>query len=171
MAKAIIKETPKPGNDVYTGLLALSLVAMIIGCVLLALDLGTYDPRTPPPLPRLEVPGALKQQPSPATPRVAPETKEIEATPPADPAKEAPKEGARLPSVKPDFVLPKLIPDVVAAKPEPAMLPKLPETKNDPNVKPAVAYEIVPELKPATAKPQAPQGDDPPVLVKPFVPN
>ena len=171
MAK--IKDTPKPGNDVYTGLLALSLVAMIIGCVLLALDLNSYETRTPPPLPRLEVPGAVKTTAAPATPRA--ETKEKEA-PPAEAPKDAPKEdkkdGTRRLPPPSEPGLPKMIP-AAAPKPEPAPLPKTTEDlRFDPNLKPAVAYEPVLEVKPVpAAKPNAPHGDDPPVLVKPFVPN
>src|SRR5262245_3986494 len=46
--------TPKPRNDVYVGMLAISLLAMIGGCVLLYLDLQRYGDAKPPdvqPLP------------------------------------------------------------------------------------------------------------------------
>ena len=38
----------KPASDAYTGLLAISLVAMIIGCVLLFLDRNQYPDSKPP---------------------------------------------------------------------------------------------------------------------------
>jgi hypothetical protein len=67
----------KPKSDAYTGLLGISLAAMIVGCVLLYLDYDQY-PKTPPPTPPAPVktPTApQQQQPKPTTP--AP------ATPPA----------------------------------------------------------------------------------------
>ncbi len=45
----------KARNDVYTGLLALSLIGMIISCILLGLDYAQYGnmtpeaPKLPPP--------------------------------------------------------------------------------------------------------------------------
>jgi hypothetical protein len=36
-------DKPKPRNDVYTGLLAVSLVGMLIGCTLLYLDYRQYE--------------------------------------------------------------------------------------------------------------------------------
>ena len=41
----------KPASDAYTGLLAISLVAMIIGCVLLVLDRSQYPESKPPAAP------------------------------------------------------------------------------------------------------------------------
>jgi hypothetical protein len=43
--------TAPPRSDVYTGLLVLSLVAMIGGGVLLWMDLQQYEGSKPPPLP------------------------------------------------------------------------------------------------------------------------
>jgi hypothetical protein len=44
---------PPPPSDAYTGLLAISLVAMITGCVLLFLDYNDYGKTKPgaPPAP------------------------------------------------------------------------------------------------------------------------
>ena len=44
-------EKPKPRNDVYTGLLAISLGAMLIACLLLFLDYRQYEGLTPPKAP------------------------------------------------------------------------------------------------------------------------
>jgi hypothetical protein len=41
-------DKPKPRNDVYTGLLAVSLVGMLIGCGLLYLDYRQYEDVRPP---------------------------------------------------------------------------------------------------------------------------
>ncbi|HEV3257627.1 MAG TPA: hypothetical protein VG013_12145 [Gemmataceae bacterium] len=36
-----------PGNDIYTGLLLISLVAMIVGCAMLYLDYSQYGDKAP----------------------------------------------------------------------------------------------------------------------------
>jgi hypothetical protein len=45
----------KPGSDAYVGLLAVSLVAMIVGCALLGLDLSQYPDKVPS-VPQVSVP-------------------------------------------------------------------------------------------------------------------
>jgi hypothetical protein len=71
--------TPQPPSDAYTGLLAISLVAMIIGCILLFLDWQQYDKKKPdnPPAPSMVKPGggpppAGAPTPAPGTPTPAP---------------------------------------------------------------------------------------------------
>jgi hypothetical protein len=55
MAAARARDTDapraRPRNDAYTGMLIISLLAMILGCVLLFLDYSSYSgkPATPPP--------------------------------------------------------------------------------------------------------------------------
>ena len=39
----------KPVNDAYTGMLAISLVALIVGCALLFLDYSQYSDKAPEP--------------------------------------------------------------------------------------------------------------------------
>jgi hypothetical protein len=70
-------EAPSPKSDAYTGLLAISLCAMILGCVLLYLDYSSYPQQKPPPAPALanvrpanasaatQTPPAGGQQPAP----------------------------------------------------------------------------------------------------------
>jgi hypothetical protein len=41
----------KPKSDIYTGLLAISLIAMIVGCILLYADYAAYEGKNPPPPP------------------------------------------------------------------------------------------------------------------------
>lgn len=41
----------KSRSDIYTGMLVISLLAMIAGCVLLYLDYDQYSSSKPPPLP------------------------------------------------------------------------------------------------------------------------
>jgi hypothetical protein len=50
-------QAPKPRSDAYTGLMAVSLVAMILGCVLLYLDYSQY-PQSKPPAPPAKVQNA-----------------------------------------------------------------------------------------------------------------
>jgi hypothetical protein len=42
----------KPTNDAYTGMLAISLLALIIGGVLLFLDYSQYSEKPPPAVPK-----------------------------------------------------------------------------------------------------------------------
>lgn len=167
MAK--LKEAPeKPGNDVYTGLLALSLAAMVIGCVLLFLDLQTYEGRSPAPTPKLELPTQFKTTPAAATPRV--EKKDEPAPMPMPmPMPEEKKEGARRePKGVPATPTSNPKPEKVEPKPvgmaEPAPLPRLTEERIDSKVVPAVALEPV---NPAVKK----TGDEPPVTTPAFRPN
>ena len=39
-------------SDVYTGMLVISLIAMILGCILLYLDYSSYTESKPPALPQ-----------------------------------------------------------------------------------------------------------------------
>lgn len=56
-------DKPKPHNDVYTGLLAISLVGMLIGSLLLFLDWQQYPEVKPQPPPLTDVPGVKKAAP------------------------------------------------------------------------------------------------------------
>ncbi len=47
--KTVIEETVQPTNDAYTGMLGLSLAALLVGCGLLFLDLQNYDWKKEPP--------------------------------------------------------------------------------------------------------------------------
>lgn len=53
MARARGSDGPKPSSDIYTGMLAISLGAMITGTVLLFLDYSQYPDKKPadPPAP------------------------------------------------------------------------------------------------------------------------
>ena len=44
---------PKPQNDAYTGILFISLLALIAACVLLYMDYDQYGSRTPQKAPQL----------------------------------------------------------------------------------------------------------------------
>jgi hypothetical protein len=41
----------QPKSDAYTGMLAISLVAMLVGCTLLYLDYASYPSSKPPSVP------------------------------------------------------------------------------------------------------------------------
>jgi hypothetical protein len=47
MAKADKPQKPKPRNDAYTGMLVLSLIVLVVGCVLLYLDYNQYPTSKP----------------------------------------------------------------------------------------------------------------------------
>jgi hypothetical protein len=42
---------PKPRSDAYTGMLMISLIALLVGCALLWLDLRRYPSGEPPRVP------------------------------------------------------------------------------------------------------------------------
>jgi hypothetical protein len=66
-------DLPPPKSDAYTGLLAISFVAMVIGCVLLGIDRYSYPdskPKLPDPPANLVRPAA--GQPPAAVPSPAP---------------------------------------------------------------------------------------------------
>jgi hypothetical protein len=68
----------EPRSDAYTGLLAISLGAMVLGSIILFLDFNQYDKKpTMPPTPKLRAPAAEAQ---PAAP--------VEAAPAKDKEKE-----------------------------------------------------------------------------------
>jgi hypothetical protein len=62
---------PKPRSDVYTGLLVLSLLAQIAGCVFLYLDYSEYKTDKPPTVASIQAPAPPPVAPAPAPP-VAP---------------------------------------------------------------------------------------------------
>jgi hypothetical protein len=65
MAKSAPRAAGQPRNDVYTGLLAISLVAMIIGCFLLYLDFAQYGKKKPDAVPSA---GTVKAPSAPTQP-------------------------------------------------------------------------------------------------------
>ncbi|MBM4070335.1 MAG: hypothetical protein FJ271_15475 [Planctomycetes bacterium] len=48
----IFEETSKPSNDAWTGMLAISLLALLAGCLFLYLDWSQYPSKDPPPVPK-----------------------------------------------------------------------------------------------------------------------
>ncbi len=69
-----------PKSDIYTGLLAVSLVAMITGCVLLYLDYSSYPQPKPPAAPAPTV--TMPAPPAPAAPAQPAPASGAPATPP-----------------------------------------------------------------------------------------
>jgi len=86
MAKKHADDEPKATSDAYTGMLSISLLALIAGCVLLFLDYSQYPEKEPPPVPKgppaaqAAPPAAAPANPAPAAP-AAP----VNPPPPADP--------------------------------------------------------------------------------------
>jgi hypothetical protein len=63
MAATDTEDAAPAVNDAYTGMLAISLVALVVGCVLLFLDYNQYDSKPPnlpkaPPVVKMDTPGA-----------------------------------------------------------------------------------------------------------------
>jgi hypothetical protein len=79
-------DKPKPRNDAYTGLLGISFVAMLIGCLLLFLDWNSYDSAKPPDvmknLPKLKAvnvpPAGPREVAQPKVEDKKPEAKKVE---------------------------------------------------------------------------------------------
>jgi hypothetical protein len=92
-AKTPETTAPPATNDAYTGMLAISLFALIGGCVLLYLDYSQYPDSkgpTPPKAPAIAAP--VEAEPKAPAPAPAPKG-EQKADAPA-PKEGAPKEGA-----------------------------------------------------------------------------
>jgi len=58
-------ESAPATSDAYTGMLAIALLALIVGCVLLYLDYSQYPEKTPP-APKYAPPAAGGPAPAPA---------------------------------------------------------------------------------------------------------
>ena len=78
----------KPKNDAYTGMLAISFLALTVACVLLYLEYDSYGSTTPPASPNIDVPGVKAS--SAIAPRIEPAKPVVPAE---EPKKEDPKEG------------------------------------------------------------------------------
>jgi hypothetical protein len=70
MAKDEIFEETKPTNDAWTGMLAISLLALIVGCLLLFLDFSQYPSKDPGAVPKAAAAQAAPGQGQP--PNVVP---------------------------------------------------------------------------------------------------
>ena len=57
--------TYRPTTDAYTGMLAISLLALIAACVFLFLDYSQYPEKAPPPVPKAAPPEAAVKAPPP----------------------------------------------------------------------------------------------------------
>src|SRR6516225_1112168 len=81
-------EDEAPRSDVYTGLLALSLIAMIVSSLLLFLDYNQYGSVAPQPAltpepARSQEPAPAPKPPAPEPPAPAPTPEPVIAPPPA----------------------------------------------------------------------------------------
>lgn len=50
MARKFEEQKAKPTNDAYTGMLAVSFIALLVGCALLYLDYDQYQNKPPTPM-------------------------------------------------------------------------------------------------------------------------
>ena len=70
---------PRPKSDAYTGLLVISLLALITACVLWYVDFDSYG-KAAPPKPQVPAPGSSTPPPIPTTPPAS----DTPSTPPAE---------------------------------------------------------------------------------------
>jgi len=99
---------PRPASDAYTGLLALSLIAMVASCVVMYLDYSQYLPQgTKPPAPNI--------------PAVGPKTPAINQGQPA--ASQAPNTGVPITTVAATEPAAAPMPVPVEPQPAPSLLP------------------------------------------------
>jgi hypothetical protein len=154
-------EDAAPRSDVYTGLLAISLIAMIVSCLLLFLDYSQYGATKAPsvsmPAPKVRenvqtgrLPPLLLPPPGPISER--PFTKAPDATVSTKPVKPVGGEEAQAP--------PSQVPDPVPPKLEPPQ-PMPPAPVLEPIANPPTAAPE-PAAKPSVPAPQPP----PPPLPK-----
>jgi len=139
------REDARPRSDVYTGLLAISLIAMIASCVLLYLDYAQY--------------GSMKAPAVQAAPPAQPKNLSQGALPPPPPIEERPFTMAPAP-IAPTFVQqPEPTPPPMPIIPVAAVEPPAPS----PTVISAAAEAPSPtaEAPPCTACPKGPCGTCP----------
>lgn len=168
------RDEAKPGHDVYTGLLSISLLAMIGSCVLLYLDYGQYGssaaPKAavaPPAAPRQlnmgAVPpaaGGATETPMPmgAAPALLPEPVALEQPKPLDPAPVQPVAAIDTPMPMPVTTSAAEAPAPAPPAPEP--LPPVPAPLTAPAAA-ALAPAPQPAPPPATGSEQAPPAPAP----------
>jgi hypothetical protein len=68
MAKDEVFEETRPTNDAWTGMLAISLAALVVGCLLLYLDFSQYPSKDPPSVPKATITPAAAAAPAGAPP-------------------------------------------------------------------------------------------------------
>lgn len=136
---------PKPRNDAYTGLLAISFLALVGATVLMALDADELG--KPPAKLSIDVPGVTPGKGGEALKR--PDTGKIDTA-------DTPKAPDPMPMPKPPDPKP-ADPGMGMRRPEPGRLPAAP------------VVEVPPVVVPVSATAPADEAA-PPLPVKPFVP-
>ncbi len=192
MATETQQPTIQKRNDAYTGILAISFLAMTGATVLLYLEYQNYEGKAPPKATPIEVPGAqLRAIPKTGDAPPPPPPKMDDTMPPPAP----PKEGAMMRPPQPretptPFLLPATVkvdalPAVPVGKPSAAIQPveagseahqggviAIPDVVPTSSVVvPAVVTEPAkPAPRPAGPAPEPNLSDDPPLPAKRFVP-
>lgn len=151
-------EEARPASDVYTGLLAISLLAMIGSCVMLYLDYSQYPTTKPSPLPALPT-SAPRAQPQGQLPPPPPlEDRPVANNPVASALQ--PVSGTETPDV-PMPVMPAVAEVPVPVPPVPVLVEVPPTAVAIPTV---AAPPPPPVEVPPAAKPKNP--NEPPPLPK-----
>jgi hypothetical protein len=104
MARKFEEQTAKPANDAYTGMLALSFVALLVGCTFLYMQYEQYTAKEPGALyrkaddqgrpPPEEKPGTTTPEEKKDEPKDDPKKDEPKDDPKKDDKKEDKKDGA-----------------------------------------------------------------------------
>jgi hypothetical protein len=85
MAKKTADDEVKPANDAYTGMLVISLLALLTGCALLFLDYNQYPEKAPKAAKFLSAPQPGAPAPAPPPPPPPPPGNQPAPAPPANP--------------------------------------------------------------------------------------
>jgi hypothetical protein len=166
-------DAPKPRSDVYTGLLLISLLAMIAGCVLLYLDYSDYDAMKAPPAVNVPAPKAPDAKTSALTPpagfALADDLKLPDLAPVAIPAEVKPEPIVPVVATVPEKPIEvPTIQQAAVVEPTPAAKPvevTVPVPVVVPTAPPVAAPAPVEELKPIQVIPPSGKGgDEPPPL-------
>jgi hypothetical protein len=140
---------PKPQNDAYTGILFISLLALLGACALLYMDYEQYGARTPPKGGQLETPKALeKGMISPTIPLPAP----VNEPKKAEPGKNEPTtmnppvkpRETEVTSVRPQIQAPPTVPAAIPTLQGPGLPPVPVLTSDEGKVVPAKFETIAP---------------------------
>lgn len=137
---------PKPQNDAYTGILFISLLALLGACVMLYLDYEQYGARTPPKGGQLETPKAIdKGSISPTIPNVPSGVAEPKKSEPTTMVKPVVKpRDAEVTSVRPRIQSPPTVPAPIPTLDFPGLPPVPVVTSDEGTVLPAKFETLAP---------------------------
>lgn len=137
---------PKPQNDAYTGILFISLLALIGACALLYMDYDQYGARTPPKGTQLETPNKSidKGTISPTIPLPAPGGNEPKKNEPMTMKPPVKPNETELTLVRPDIQAPPTAPATIPTLQVPGLPPMPVVTSDEGAIRPAKFETLAP---------------------------